>query len=271
MNYNQQVEKEFIKHLYRRNLSEGRIRKYLVVFQEMKKLKIDLKRLSKEDIDKYYFYLREKGYKEWTIVTKWKCFKKICKFIRKNIDLSEWVIRIPKTEPEILTLEEIRAIINNLKNLRDKLIVMLLYESGMRIRELLNLKKKDIIFDEYGAILRIQGKTGLRYIRIIKTVELLKIYINLINSERLFEITHRCVVKNIKEACKRAGIKKRVYPHLFRHTRATHLAKYLTEPELKTYFGWSNDSKMPAIYVHLSSRDVDEKIIKISSKKELKI
>ncbi len=270
MNYNQKVKKEFIKYLYRRNLSEGRIRKYMLVFDEIEKLKINLKRLTKNDIDKYFFYLMKSKYKEWTIVTKWKCFKRICKFV-KNIDLSEWYIKTPNIEPEILSLDEIKAIIENLRNFRDRLIVMLLYESGMRISELLNLKKGDVIFDFYGALLRVHGKTGVRYIRVVKIAELLRIYINLSASERLFEITERAVLKNIKKACEKAGIKKRVYPHLFRHTRATHLAKYLTESELKAYFGWSKYSNMPAIYVHLSSRDVDEKIIKTSQIHDLQL
>jgi ribosomal protein L40E len=62
---------------------------------------------------------------------------------------------------------------------------------------------------------------------------------------------------------KRAGIRKRIYPHLFRHTRATHLANKLTEAQMKQLFGWTQASKMAAIYVHLSGRDVDNALLEL--------
>jgi hypothetical protein len=68
----------------------------------------------------------------------------------------------------------------------------------------------------------------------------------------------------IKDIAKRAGVAKRVYPHLFRHTRATHFAKNLTEQELKIYFGWTKDSKMTGTYIHLSGKDVDDKILRLN-------
>ena len=58
----------------------------------------------------------------------------------------------------------------------------------------------------------------------------------------------------------RAGIKKRVHPHILRHSRATVLAKYLPEAVLCEYFGWVQGSDVPAVYVHLSGRDLDEAI-----------
>jgi hypothetical protein len=46
-------------------------------------------------------------------------------------------------------------------------------------------------------------------------------------------------------------------------TRATHLAKFLTEDQLRVYFGWSKGSEVPARYVHLSGRDVDGALAKM--------
>jgi len=61
----------------------------------------------------------------------------------------------------------------------------------------------------------------------------------------------------IRKLVKRAGIKRRVHLHGFRHTAATRLARLLTEAELEQYLGWVQGSKMAATYVRLSSRDVD--------------
>jgi hypothetical protein len=61
----------------------------------------------------------------------------------------------------------------------------------------------------------------------------------------------------------KAGIKKKVHNHMLRHGSATSNAKFLTESEMKVKYGWTGGSKMPAIYVHLSSKDLDEKLSKI--------
>jgi hypothetical protein len=72
----------------------------------------------------------------------------------------------------------------------------------------------------------------------------------------------RTLVKRI--AC-RAGIKKRIYPHLFRHTRVTHLLmdKQLNEAQAKIYFGWVPESSMLSDYSHLISSDVNDTILEI--------
>jgi ribosomal protein L40E len=62
---------------------------------------------------------------------------------------------------------------------------------------------------------------------------------------------------------KKAGIKKRIFPHLFRHRRATYLANHLTEAQMKEFFGWVQGSDMAEIYVHLSGRDVDNALLKV--------
>jgi hypothetical protein len=149
----------------------------------------------------------------------------------------------------------------------------MLYESGCRIGELLNLKIKNSSFDEYGAKINVSGKTGSRTIRIIFSVPYLQEWINKHpnNSNResyVFSkdngeiIGYKRVCTIIREIAEKAGIKKRVNPHSFRHSRATYLANHLTEAQMKEFFGWTQSSKMAAIYVHLSGRDVDNAVLK---------
>jgi integrase len=66
----------------------------------------------------------------------------------------------------------------------------------------------------------------------------------------------------LKKLAKKAGIKKRIHRHLFRHSRATYMADYLTEAQMNVYFGWIQGSEMPSVYVHLSGRDIDDAILK---------
>ncbi len=61
----------------------------------------------------------------------------------------------------------------------------------------------------------------------------------------------------------RAGIKTRAFAHLFRHSRATFLASYLTEAQLCVRFGWVQGSEQPGTYVHLSGRDADDAILEL--------
>jgi hypothetical protein len=60
----------------------------------------------------------------------------------------------------------------------------------------------------------------------------------------------------------KAGINKNLHPHLFRHSRATYMANFLTEAQMNAYFGWVQGSDMPAVYVHLSGRDIDDAVLK---------
>lgn len=68
----------------------------------------------------------------------------------------------------------------------------------------------------------------------------------------------------VKKIAKKAGIKKRVHPHLFRHSRATHLAPHLSEALLKQHMGWAQSSDMAATYIHLSGQELDKALQKLN-------
>jgi integrase/recombinase XerD len=68
---------------------------------------------------------------------------------------------------------------------------------------------------------------------------------------------------NLMRTARRAGVKKRINFHNFRHSRATYLATHLTEAQMKEFFGWVQASDMASIYVHLSGRDVDNALLKV--------
>ena len=67
----------------------------------------------------------------------------------------------------MLSEEEIKKMIEACENPRDRALVASLYESGTRISELGNIKVKHVKFDHYGAVLMVDGKTGMRRVRII--------------------------------------------------------------------------------------------------------
>jgi len=208
-------------------------------------------------------------------------FRKLSKWLNPSIDLKVYRLRIKKKRklPEdILSPEEVLRLLECADSLRYRAIISTIYESGCRVGELLGIRVKDLFFDDYGAVIMVDGKTGMRRIRLVSSVPLLAQYLqdHRFRDDSLaplfYRIDKRCktvlsetaVNKMLKDTALRAGIKKRVYPHLFRHSRATHLAKYLTEQELKVFFGWAGDSKMACVYVHLSGRDIEAKILEIN-------
>ncbi len=186
-----------------------------------------------------------------------------------------------KLPEELLTEDEVLRLVQTAGNVRDKAFILILYESGCRIGELLTLRIKNIGFDQYGGILRVNGKTGDRRVRIISSAPALASWMELHplgkdpeamlwhsnwrNSKKKDprNLSHGTVYTLLREYAAKAGIRKRVYPHLFRHSRATVLANKLTESQMKEHFGWVQGSEMAATYVHLSGRDVDNALLKL--------
>jgi integrase/recombinase XerD len=177
---------------------------------------------------------------------------------------------------DLLTEDEILKLIRFSKDLRDKAIIALLFDTGMRIGELSGLKVKDIDTSTALAHITVNGKTGMRRIPMTFSVPYVTQYINTLSNAKpnsplwlaigTWENTGKTIDQNgirlmLKRLGKKAGIEKRIYPHLFRHSRASMYANKLTEQQLKVYFGWTGDSKMAATYVHLSGRDIDNAIV----------
>jgi len=192
----------------------------------------------------------------------------------------EWIsIAIPnnhkKLPEELLTEGEILGIIQNCRTLRDKALIATLAESGCRVSEIGNLQIKHVSFEEYGARLTVQGKTGMRKILVINSSPYLQEWINqhplnenpeafLWHGQRAEAIGYTRIMDILKNASRRAGIKKRVYLHLLRHSRATLLANKMSDSALKHYLGWTQSSKMAGIYIHMSGKETDETILEIN-------
>ena len=70
------------------------------------------------------------------------------------------------------------------------------------------------------------------------------------------------ICKFLRKGLHDAKIDRRIYPHLFRHTRATILASRVTEAPLEAQMGWVHGSRMTQTYVHLSGRDQDNAILR---------
>jgi len=192
---------------------------------------------------------------------------------------------------ELINEKEAVTIINSAASIRDKAFLHTLWATGARVGEMGNLKVKN--FDYSGkcneAHLMLNGKTGMRKVLIIEpTLDVLAwLEVHPMKNSPDFKeaflfckmdgapLTHAGTEKMIRVAMKRAKIKKRNNPHLWRHSRATHLCgRGLGEMQMRHYFGWAKGSDMPSIYIHLSQVGLDaalKKSLGMEEEKDLEV
>ncbi|MFH8132512.1 MAG: tyrosine-type recombinase/integrase [Candidatus Aenigmatarchaeota archaeon] len=277
---------EFYQECIVRGYSKERIIKYLVTLERIARdLGKPFVEAKKADIVNLIAKIEQSNYSDWTKHDYKVILRVFYKWLRKE-DRPEEVgwIRIReanrhKLPEELLTVEEVNRLVDAADHIRDKAFISTLYESGCRIGELLCLQIRHVCFDNFGAVLLVNGKTGQRRVRVIASASKLyqwyenhplkenpeaPLWITIGTNSRYKVWTYSTAKEVIKKIARKAGIKKRVYPHLFRHSRATHLASHLTEAQMKQYFGWVQGSDMASIYVHLSGRDVDRALLKLN-------
>jgi len=162
--------------------------------------------------------------------------------------------------PDVLSKEEVRAMLNATTNLKHKSLIALIYSCGLRRSEAIQMKLEDI--DSKRMMIKIRGAKGKkdRYVQLAQsTLNLLRLYYQ---KEKpavwLFEGTNgkqysaTSIFNDIKRAAKKAGIKKRVYPHILRHSFATHHLEQGTDLRYIQEWLGHESSKTTEIYTHVS-------------------
>jgi site-specific recombinase XerD len=279
--------KRLIKDFYECCLNDGigyaRMTKYLCILRQIASvLKKDFDKATRKDIEGIVAYIRTQDYSEegkkhdFKVIIKrfYKWLKGDNETYPKEVSWIKCTIknRSHKLPESILTEDEIKKLIEHSDLLRDKCLLSVLYESGCRIAEILTLQLKNVQFDDIGAIIIVNGKTGMRRVRLISSVPYLQRWCNehpmpdnpeaplFVMAKNNSFLPYDAVRMKLKRLCQKAGIRKEITPHSFRHARATFLANKLTDAQMKEYFGWTQSSRMASTYIHLSGRDTDEAI-----------
>jgi integrase/recombinase XerD len=284
--------KDFLAHLKANGVSTGRLAKYLFHLKNLgAHLGVTFKEAKRADIERLVSWLTDQDYTPHTVSDYAFALKRFYKFVRfGNVDPEtpypeevRWVRRglkaSERTLPDFVTEEQIITLVSAADKLRDKAMLSVGYEGGFRASELLLMNVGDVTLDERGARVKVRGKTGERRVRLISSAPILGEYLD-VHPLRdnpsaplwLNESTNSCHRRlgwagwdrQLKYIASKAKIKKRrFYNHLLRHGSATAAAKYLSDSQLKIRYGWSMGSRMPAVYVHLSGQDLDEKLEEI--------
>ncbi|OFY67010.1 MAG: hypothetical protein A3H98_08930 [Bacteroidetes bacterium RIFCSPLOWO2_02_FULL_36_8] len=180
--------------------------------------------------------------------------------------------------PQVLSACEVTQIINVLENIKHKCMLSLIYSAGLRRSELLHMKIKDI--DSQRMQLRILHSKG-RKDRITPLSEtalklLRQYYLKYKPKDYLFEgqqgeqYSERSLALVLKNACLKAGIKKKVNLHMLRHSYATHLLEGGTDLRYIQELLGHKSSRTTEIYTHVSQKAIN-KIISPLDKLSIKI
>ena len=138
-------------------------------------LRKDFQESTIDDIRRVATEIERSNYTDYTKDTIKVMLKRFYKWLRGTDDYPpevKWIRLLAKKNgrilpEEILTEDDVKALVDATDCSRDRALVLTLYESGCRIGELLSLRIRNIQFDEYGAVLIVAGKTGMRRVRIV--------------------------------------------------------------------------------------------------------
>ncbi len=210
-----------------------------------------LKSFEEVDVDIIYVWLGDisKDIKATSQARKLSALKSFSLYMieegKWEKDLSQFIMRpkIKREIPSILDIEEIEKLLNyvdisTFEGQRDKVMLEVMYSSGLRVSELCGLKASDINFEDN--FLRIKGKgSKVRLIpfgtdakkALLDYIENTRPLVSKILCDEVFiskrgkALSRKTFWYNIKKYSTRAGIEKNVKPHSLRHSFATHLLK----------------------------------------------
>lgn len=239
----------------------------------------DTSQLSIHDLNEFSYDLSIRGYATSTITRQICTIKNFYIFlvsegINNELELNFIGPKKEKHLPSYLTESEINALLDapNMETdigKRDRAMLELMYSSGLRVSELVNLKKSEINFPE--KILKIKGKREkIRLIPIGEVaMEYLILYINetryknkFADSKYLFinkqgkPITRQLFFTNVRKYAALAGISKTISPHTLRHSFATHLLANGADLRLVQELLGHSSVETTQIYTHVSEETI---------------
>ena len=278
--HNKAILNDFLEHCSTtaQPLKVGKIKRVLLQLNDI--TEIDFDKLDKKTLTSYLVILNHSNRSGWTKNEAKVYVKKFLKWYYKDLELLELIKTTAKdkqvsiNENDLLTETEFERMIENCDNVRKKSLLTLFWESGARPEEILNLKWKDVIFnDNFAEISFFSHKTNAtRVFPVKKAKEFLWFYKQqypypkvkgndfvFCNPEnRDSRITTAALNKIIRKVAVKAGIQKDVWAYLFRHSRATKLYEELPQQIVEKLLGHKDMAK---VYAHISNKKAKEELI----------
>lgn len=272
--------------LTNKHLSDNSVDSYLLdiykYLEYMEKSKINsIKKIKKEDIYNYLKSLDNNKYSIYSVVRKISSIKTFHRYLTSMYEINDVSIdidtpRFYKKLPNILTIEEVENLLNikleTAFDYRNKAMLEVMYATGLRVSELVNLELNNVNLDE--GYVRCFGKGNKE--RIVPLGEIALKYLKIYIDDYRDSLKKRCLCDKIflnnhgkgitrqgffiilKEIAEEKGIKKNITPHMLRHSFATHLLNNGADlRSIQVMLGHSNLSTTQ-IYTNVSNEVLKE-------------
>jgi site-specific recombinase XerD len=228
--------------------------------------------LGEEHIRDYQLYLLDTKRASWAAFNQTVC---ALRFLYNSTLRKGWVVKHlrypkqPKRLPVVLSPEEVGALLEAPKCLKHRAILSTLYATGIRVSELCHLQVKDI--DSKNNVIHVEQGKGAKDRLVLLSRELLKLLREywlesqpktwlFAGSDPSKPMDPTSVQRLCKRAAQIAGISKRVYPHLVRHSFATHLlARGVDLRRIQMLLGHGS-MKTTSTYLHVSAETLRETV-----------
>jgi integrase len=284
----------FFRALRREGLARSTLAWYVNyttrMYQTLKVIGYDkpLQEFNHDDLDKLLFYLED--VKKLSPGSLWNYKKLVKKLMRwmHNDKPPKWVrdlklnkVDTPVQPSDLLTQEEFDTLLKACRHPRDKAIIAVLADSGMRVGALASCRIKNVEFNQYGAIIYIsktsksKKTTPAKGIPITWSTGYLNQWLSVhplkddpeaalwvTRDKNMEPLSYKTIRKTLTDIGEKAGIKKRVNPHSFRHLAITHwILDGYNEQEIKHRAGWSKGStQMFKIYANFTDQEINDRI-----------
>ncbi len=243
----------------------------------------DLIIISEDDIMKYLKYLNDNKFKRATISRKISTLKSFYKFSNKKKIMgsnpTEYIL-YPKKErklPNYIEYNELEFLLKESletkNNLRDNLIIELLYATGIRVSELVNIKINDIDFNSNS--IKVLGKGSKERIvyfgdyaktaieKYLNSNNYIKYNSNwLLPSIKGENLTTRSIEMTIDKIMKNVSIKSKVSPHTLRHTFATHMLNSGCDIRVVQELLGHENLTTTEVYTHITNEELRNTYLK---------
>lgn len=260
------LRERFIRDLQLRNYSKVTIKTYvLTVARFARHFRRSPADITLEEVKQYLSHMKEERHVQMSY------FKQIIgalRFLYEHTLERPWIrdhIKYPKSRrplPVVATREEVLKLIGAIRNEQARTAVELLYATGARISEALNLRVSDI--DSTQMLIHIRHGKGDKHRQVPLSKKLLLIlrayYTKYRPKEYLFETsTGRKLYESViqdwcREACRAAKIRTRITPHILRHSLASHLLESGTDIRIIQELLGHSSINSTLIYTHVNSR-----------------
>ena len=273
---------EFLAYLsVEKGDSKATINTYLSDLKRFEKFtnSCKIEELSKKTLDDFILYLSKQNKKEITIIREVNTIKSFYVYLNhmKLINVSLIGFYLPKLSrklPQVLNYDQIESLLNapdisKKLELRDKAMLELMYSSGLRVSELVNLEKGNINLSE--KYLKIVGKGNkqrvvplgdyaisflIKYVLEVRNKSKFKNSKYLFLNQKGLPLSRQYFFNQVKKYASRAGIPINISPHTLRHCFATHLLENGANlKEVQSLLGHSK-IETTQIYTHVSKKKI---------------